>query len=1519
MSTWKTRLETSIAELSRALIYTTGIEDISSLVSSFSRDITHSMDGYAGYINQTTGRLVLPTVPRPHRETRGAPDTDDMIKSHDDLWSRILENNEPLLVNALSTDAHRLGILEEHIPIKRFLSVPVRSGNGIVGLITVANKQKPYLKREQQALERYAELYALAIERKQSERDPTLSDEHYKAIAETSSDGIITTDAEGTVLFWNKAAEHLFGFSDADIVGKSIAMVIPTQARNAHMERLEDVNLDFFSGFSMKAVESKACKKDGTEFDVEVSTSGWTCGNNGYFSSVVRDITRRKEMEEALHRSKDELELRVQERTIQIQEVNRQLRQEIREREDAENALREQEMQYRLTGENIPVAVYSALPDAHSTNLFITGTIEKITGHPARDFLADPELWFKIIHPDDREYVEQELSAHRQDKNTFDIEYRIILPDNTVRWVRDCAKPVVDYLGNLIRIDGFMEDIGKRKEAEGKYSRLVKILETTNDFISTFTPDGKITYLNVSGRRLIGLDDEESIEDKCIHDLHPPWAHDKIRDEGIPAAIRNEVWSGETALLHCDGREIPVLQIIMSHKSSRGELEYLSTIIHDISYLKKTENALRKSEERFRTVADFTHDWEYWIGPDGKYIYISPSFERITGYRPQELMNEPGLLARIIHPDDRTLFAAHLLDEISGKEANEFQFRIVHRRGDVRWIGHICQPVFNADTKLLGRRASNRDITEQKLAEENLRKSEERLALTMKATNDGMWDWNVQTGAVYFNPTYYTMLGYEPNELPASFETWHDLLHPDDRERAVNQAKDHLETRTEYFEMEFRMKTKAGAWKWLLGRGKVVERDTGGRAVRMVGTHTDISRRKDAEEALRRSEARYRDLFESSRDAIGIIDLEGTFINCNSSYAKMLGYPLEELKNITYRDITPEKWRDWEKKHIVENQILKRGYSEVYEKEYIRKDGTVFPVELRASLLKDENDRPYAMWGFARDITERKQTEENLRRDQAGFGALYSLSGMIDKDEKQIMDYALEAGIHITGSRFGYLYFANEDETKLTLHAWSKDVMEACRVPHKQTEYKVKETGLWGDAIRKRRPVITNDYDEPNPSKKGYPEGHVPIKRHMNIPLIENGKVVLIAGVANKEAKYDINDTRQLTLLMDGMWRIIQKRRADRSLEESEEKLSGVVNSLPDLVFLIDAAYTITWANDFARTVYGDSVTGKKCFAVLHGCKKVPDTCTVKKALKDGKRHDEELRLKLPDDSIRDFWVTANIAGRHPDGRPRLIVYILRDITDMRKIQSEAVRASHLASIGELAAGVAHEINNPINGIINYAEIIKEEYAHMGQDTEIPVRIAKEGERVAAIVKNLLSFSRQQKKEVQPVYIRHVLDDALALTSKQLQKDDIVISVKIPDSIPVVPASAHQLQQVFINIITNARYALNKRPPDRTDTKRLAIEAETRKHGGGRRNVTIIFRDNGIGIPEDIIDRVCDPFFSTKATGEGTGLGLSISHGIVQNHGGTLTFDSRVGEYTRVILELPAAEKHTRAKTKKKG
>ncbi len=204
-------------------------------------------------------------------------------------------------------------------------------------------------------------------------------------------------------------------------------------------------------------------------------------------------------------------------------------------------------------------------------------------------------------------------------------------------------------------------------------------------------------------------------------------------------------------------------------------------------------------------------------------------------------------------------------------------------------------------------------------AEAALRASEQRLSFALDATSDGLWDWDLPSGQTYFSPRYYTMLGYAPGEFPGSFEAWRGMLHPDDREAVLAEIDLRLK-RGEAFEVEFRLRTKSGAWKWILGRGMVVEYDASGAPVRMVGTHVDIDSQKEIAKALRESEERYRSLFMSQMDAFAlhevVLDGEGRLVDfrylaVNPAFERLLGRPAEEIVGHTVLELLPDTEPYW--------------------------------------------------------------------------------------------------------------------------------------------------------------------------------------------------------------------------------------------------------------------------------------------------------------------------------------------------------------------------------------------------------------------------------------------------------------------------------------------------------------------------------------------------------------------------------------------------------------------------------
>lgn len=320
---------------------------------------------------------------------------------------------------------------------------------------------------------------------------------------------------------------------------------------------------------------------------------------------------------------------------------------------------------------------------------------------------------------------------------------------------------------------------------------------------------------------------------------------------------------------------------------------------------------------------------------------------------------------------------------------------------------------------------------------------------------------------------------------------------------------------------------------------------------------------------LAASEQRYRSLFTQSREGLIMYGYQGRVEDINQAAADMLGYGIEEAKQLAFKDLVSESWYRYDLE-LVRTKVMPRGFSDFDEREYIRKDGTVFPVNVRVWALKDAAG---AITGFScwiQDITDKKRLEEALRSNQIRLESMLRIAQYQSKSLQELLDFALHESLSLSQSALGYIYFYDEATQTFTLNTWSKDVMQACSIQEKKTTYDLDKTGIWGEAVRQRGPVLLNDFQAPHPLKKGYPEGHAPLRRFLTIPVIFQERIVAVVGVANKQDPYNENDVRQLTLLMHSVWQVTERKRAEEALLQSEARYRNLFENSSAVMLLID-------------------------------------------------------------------------------------------------------------------------------------------------------------------------------------------------------------------------------------------------------------------------------------------------------------------------------------------------------------
>lgn len=380
--------------------------------------------------------------------------------------------------------------------------------------------------------------------------------------------------------------------------------------------------------------------------------------------------------------------------------------------------------------------------------------------------------------------------------------------------------------------------------------------------------------------------------------------------------------------------------------------------------------------------------------------------------------------------------------------------------------------------------------------------------------------------------------------------------------------------------------------------------------------------------------------------------------------------------------------------------------------------------------------------------------------------------------------------------------------------------------------------------------------------------------------------------------------TIALGILLVFFEKVLQELKgSEKRFRELSKQFQALFDGIQDPLILLAPDFRIAWSNTAMGRLLGrDSaqLTGLPCHEIRMGQPEPCDECIPARGFRSGRFEEGQVSHRGGRTwNMRVFPIQAE------DGGVTHVIAQMQDVTEKIRMEAETRRSSHLASLGELAAGVAHEINNPINGIINYAQILTNCTAGE-REREIAERVIREGNRIAVIVRNLLTFARQRREVRRVVSVSEILADVLALAETQLRRDGICLKIEVPESLPPIHVHPHHLQQVFLNLISNARYALNEKFPAYHKEKELSIRSFLLGGEGAERRIRILFEDRGCGIPHRHREKVLNPFFSTKPPDKGTGLGLSISLGIVRDHGGDLAIESVEGEFTRVIIDLPA-------------
>ncbi|MHA1266261.1 MAG: PAS domain S-box protein [Candidatus Helarchaeota archaeon] len=923
-----------------------------------------------------------------------------------------------------------------------------------------------------------------------------------------------------------------------------------------------------------------------------------------------------------------------------------------------------------------------------------------------------------------------------------------------------------------------------------------------------------------------------------------------------------------------------------------GNREYYQTIIQNITKEKEIEAKLRDYEMRYNAMFNrsiyclYIHDFE------GRFLDANAAALKLLGYEKEEFT---ALHFTDLVEGDYLTKAFHLLEQLKkdGIEPPPSLFKLKRKDGKIVWV-EVQVTLLYKDGKPYAVQGIARDLTDKVLAENLLKKSQKNLQTLYNSINDFIFVLDEEGHILHFNFVVPTHLGYAQDELLGQHIA---SIHPPNRKQEV------LDTLSKFKKGELdrcsiplltrdntlipvETRLSRGYWNY----SKVI-----------ICIARDITDRIKVEKQVTlRTGA-----MDSAVSGISMADLNGTLTYVNKALVKMWGY--DDEKEMIGKNVT-NFWKDREIAEKITTGLINRKIWQG-EGKGKRKDGTLFDVFVLTSIIEDKNGDPIGMMGSFIDITEQKQKELELKESEAKFSYLFHHSN------DGIFLHDLEGNI------------IDVNQKVLEQFGYSREEMLSLTIPNLHTTEDFQR-------LRSAREKLLQDgfvTFEVNYLKKNGESFPAEVSSNM----VNLGKKSIIQSIVR-----DISERKQ----------------AEAMLKESESRYRTLFERSPTSIILLDKKGNFLDCNEATEQIFKiprSDLIGKTFKDLLA----IPNEEREKlqifhQDLKNGREIGPiDFKIILKDSTQR--WISIRNAlmkfseeiigyqllvediTEEKLAKEKLKNYaetleeeveiktkqlqlerdeLQRTLKNLKNTQEQLIQSEKLASIGLLAAGIAHEINNPLMGIINYAQIIQEELKGQGfvnmekKPFSFLKGIIREGKRISGIVTDLLTFSRERPRQYQFSDIADIVKSALSLLFSAISTSQISLELKLDKRLPKIPMDPQKIQQVLINVLQNAIAALDEKFGKKVikGTKKITIES-SRVIQNGIEYGKLIIRDNGQGIKAKNLPKVFDPFFTTKDISQeyGTGLGLSISYGIIKDHKGKIEIQSAWQEGTEVTIFLP--------------
>lgn len=988
-------------------------------------------------------------------------------------------------------------------------------------------------------------------------------------------------------------------------------------------------------------------------------------------------------------------------------------------------------------------------------------------------------------------------------------------------------------------------------------------------YIAEGGAQGRWSYVSPRIESLLGFSPEEWMANPAAWStqLHP---EDKER---VLAQDRMSTQNGrgfvsEYRLLTKNGRVVWVRDEATVLETEPGKPPLMQGVLLDITVSKIVQIELSKVEERLSEVVNNAPVIVFALDCDGIFTLSEGMGLRALGLAPGEVVGRSVFDVYRDYPS--------ILDSVRRALAGEDVASIaelpdLQRAYETKWT-----PQKDASGRVVGVTGVATDISPRRQAETILNSTKERLRLALEASGMCLWDLDATTGEVYLSEGWSLMLGREPRETHTNVRELFAITHPEDRGRILTEALEVLKSDVERYRAEHRVRNANREWIWVETMGRVVARDENGRAARAIGTNLDITKRKNAEDALRQSEEKYASMIKASPDAITLRTLpDCRYIDVNESFIQLTGYSREEVLGKSIEDLNI--LIDSRKHAQLVNQVRLAGDTQDEEFRYRTRSGEVRIGKVSATRVNVGGQE--CVLSVTRDVTDSKLAEEALRASEERFRTLVE---------------SLHATVLILGPR-GEIQFANRAALQLFGHTLDEIVGKTS-----------VELG-WNPLDQKGNELPLEMRPAPRVLATGKPVRNEVFgwRRPGSSELLWT--IGDLVPLSDKDGKLE----KVVVAFSD----ITLQIRAAEALRQSEEKYARMIQFSPDAVTLrtvlegrlIDVNDTFTRLTGYSREEVIGTLATELDFTV---------DGEWRKQMEDGLRNggsvrDFEFEYKTKTGEIR---LGRGSASLIEVGGKTCVLTIVRDITDDKRAE-EALRKSEIRmqtmqkmeAVGRLAGGIAHDFNNMLMVVSGQLELLREQLGQQPDHIRKIEQAQKAAERAAALTRQLLAFSRMQALQPQVVNLSGIVSEMNKLIAPMIGPN-IQMDTKLDSSLGAVKADPAQIEQVILNLVVNARDAMPEGGRLSLETMNIELDADhARLHPPmtAGRYVLLEVSDTGIGMDAETQKRIFEPFFTTKPKGKGTGLGLASVYGIVKQSGGFIFVDSILGRGTTFRMYLP--------------